>query len=270
MIEVHVTNALLAPGFRAGAAFRSLDFLNGLVAPSFLFCAGVAAGIKMHPLARDVRRSLVLLAFGYLLHLSGALRGDWAGVFQVDGAAGHCACAHGRSFGAACASRRRPPRGDRDRSRCSHAGDARTGYARLVGVREAVRKRRGDDIVSAISMGRVRVRGSRMRSLASQVARDRRRSVSRDRPHSRRRSAALRRRRDLHRSAIARRRTPTRQARRSALALRPPIATRVPCTHRDRLRHPPTKPTLTDRCNPLPNGVRHTLASRNRLNGTPS
>ena len=84
MIEVHVTNALLAPGFRAGAAFRSLDFLNGLVAPSFLFCAGVAAGIKMHPLARDVRRSLVLLAFGYLLHLSGALRGDWAGVFQVD------------------------------------------------------------------------------------------------------------------------------------------------------------------------------------------
>lgn len=84
MIEVHVTNALLAPVFRGGATFRALDFVNGLVAPSFLFCAGVAAGIKPHPLAKDARRSLVLLALGYLLHLSGALRHDWAGVFQAD------------------------------------------------------------------------------------------------------------------------------------------------------------------------------------------
>lgn len=84
MIEVHVTNALLAPGFRTNSTFRAVDFVNGLVAPAFLFCAGVAAGIKPHPLARDARRSMVLLVLGYLLHISGALRGDWASVFQAD------------------------------------------------------------------------------------------------------------------------------------------------------------------------------------------
>lgn len=40
MIEVHVVNALLAPDFRGGRAFAALDFVNGLVAPSFLVAAG--------------------------------------------------------------------------------------------------------------------------------------------------------------------------------------------------------------------------------------
>ncbi len=42
MIEVHVVNALLAPAYRGGRAFAALDFVNGLVAPSFLFAAGLS------------------------------------------------------------------------------------------------------------------------------------------------------------------------------------------------------------------------------------
>ena len=84
MIEVHVTNALLASAFRSGPVFRGLDFVNGLVAPAFLFCAGYAAGAVQHPLARDARRSIVLLVLGYLLHISGAFRHDWPSVWQAD------------------------------------------------------------------------------------------------------------------------------------------------------------------------------------------
>lgn len=85
MIEVHVVNALLAPEYRATERFRALDYANGLVAPTFLFCAGYAcAALPQRPFSRDLRRSAVLLALGYLLHASGALRGDWAGVMQVD------------------------------------------------------------------------------------------------------------------------------------------------------------------------------------------
>ncbi len=103
-----MTNALLAADFRHNGVFRALDFVNGLVAPTFLFCAGYAvatvhrfrspvsvavpapvpvpapAAVPVPAPVFGLRRSLVLLALGYLLHASGALRGDWASVFQVD------------------------------------------------------------------------------------------------------------------------------------------------------------------------------------------
>ena len=40
MIEVHVFNAFLVPTFRDETWFKVLNFINGLVAPSFLFIAG--------------------------------------------------------------------------------------------------------------------------------------------------------------------------------------------------------------------------------------
>ena len=40
MIETHVFNAFLAAQFRDTQWFRNLNFLNGLVAPSFLFVSG--------------------------------------------------------------------------------------------------------------------------------------------------------------------------------------------------------------------------------------
>jgi len=84
MIEVHVTNALLATSLRHTQAFRVVDFVNGLVAPAFLFCAGYAAASGQHSLARDAKRSGVLVALGYLLHSSALLRADWSGFFQAD------------------------------------------------------------------------------------------------------------------------------------------------------------------------------------------
>ncbi len=40
MIEVHVVNALMQPHFREAEWFSVLNYINGLVAPSFLFVAG--------------------------------------------------------------------------------------------------------------------------------------------------------------------------------------------------------------------------------------
>jgi uncharacterized membrane protein len=42
MIEVHVFNAFLIPSFRETSWFSVLNFINGLVAPSFLFISGFA------------------------------------------------------------------------------------------------------------------------------------------------------------------------------------------------------------------------------------
>ena len=84
MIEVHVTNALLATSLRHTQTFRVVDFVNGLVAPAFLFCAGYAAAAGQHSLARDAKRTGVLVALGYLLHSSALLRADWPGFFQAD------------------------------------------------------------------------------------------------------------------------------------------------------------------------------------------
>jgi uncharacterized membrane protein len=42
MVETHVMNAFLLPAIRTGAWFKVLNFINGIVAPSFLFVAGFA------------------------------------------------------------------------------------------------------------------------------------------------------------------------------------------------------------------------------------
>lgn len=80
MIETHVTNALLAVPFRETSWFAYLDFTNGLVAPSFLFCAGcglwIALGRKWDdylalrkPLWVYLRRLGWILGVAYALHL---------------------------------------------------------------------------------------------------------------------------------------------------------------------------------------------------------
>jgi uncharacterized membrane protein len=80
MIETHVVNALLLPDLKKQTFFTILSFVNGLVAPSFLFCAGFALAIALHRkwddfifLRRPFWRYLIRLGFilivGYSLHL---------------------------------------------------------------------------------------------------------------------------------------------------------------------------------------------------------
>jgi uncharacterized membrane protein len=80
MIETHVLNALLLTSLRGGLAFKAVDFLNGLVAPSFLFVAGFSFTLalsrkgdayrKFSPeLFRHLRRLLFIWAVGYILHI---------------------------------------------------------------------------------------------------------------------------------------------------------------------------------------------------------
>ncbi len=88
MLEVHVLNALLFSGRRAGRFFATINFLNGLVAPAFLFCAGFALAISLRRswgghrwnglLLASLRRGAYLLAVGYGLHGSSFL---WHGFF---------------------------------------------------------------------------------------------------------------------------------------------------------------------------------------------
>lgn len=104
MIETHVINALLNSSLREGPFFAVLNFINGLVAPSFLFCAGFALAISLHRrwesyihLERPFWRYLVRLGFilivGYSLHLpffsfsrmKELTDGQaWSSFFQVD------------------------------------------------------------------------------------------------------------------------------------------------------------------------------------------
>ena len=86
MIEVHVTNALLAPAFRATAAFRLVDAVNGLVAPAFLACTGIAWSWtrELGTLRDKLRRSAILFALGYALHVSGLFVGDRPSFYQCD------------------------------------------------------------------------------------------------------------------------------------------------------------------------------------------
>lgn len=94
MIEVHVVNALLATERRQGSAFRLLDAINGLVAPAFLFCAGFAVALTLSrpfaegrwraAIASHAKRSVMLLALGYLLHASALLSRAWGTFLQAD------------------------------------------------------------------------------------------------------------------------------------------------------------------------------------------
>jgi uncharacterized membrane protein len=80
MIEVHVFNAFLIPGLRETAWFKVLNFINGLVAPSFLFIAGYSFVLIAQRKWDDylslnsvfwkqLGRILQILAVGYALHL---------------------------------------------------------------------------------------------------------------------------------------------------------------------------------------------------------
>src|SRR6185436_1734934 len=46
MIETHVVNTFLAAALRENGWFALLNYVNGLVAPSFLFIAGFVQGLE--------------------------------------------------------------------------------------------------------------------------------------------------------------------------------------------------------------------------------
>jgi uncharacterized membrane protein len=80
MIEVHVFNAFLLPGLKQAGWFDVLTFINGLVAPAFLFVSGfafaVSSGSKLDdmrkfkfPLWKKLWRYFSIILIGYALHL---------------------------------------------------------------------------------------------------------------------------------------------------------------------------------------------------------
>jgi len=80
MIETHVFNATLTREITEGGLYGYITFINGLVAPSFLFASGLAYAVTTRrklndylsfgqPLLKQVGRLLLILAIGYLLHL---------------------------------------------------------------------------------------------------------------------------------------------------------------------------------------------------------
>ncbi len=103
MIETHTLNALLSPELRRGAFHSALTYVNGLVAPAFLFCAGLGFAIFLRRKNDDVARlgpafrsylgkCLFIVALGYSLHapvfsLGGMMAagpGAWTALLQVD------------------------------------------------------------------------------------------------------------------------------------------------------------------------------------------
>jgi uncharacterized membrane protein len=82
MIETHVLNAFLSVSLRPSLSYKALDFVNGLVAPAFLFIAGFAFTIVAmrkwddylrlgRPFWQQFRRFLFVWLVGYLLHVPG-------------------------------------------------------------------------------------------------------------------------------------------------------------------------------------------------------
>jgi uncharacterized membrane protein len=104
MIETHVMNATLSQTVASGWLFPYITFVNGLVAPSFLFASGLAFAVTTRrkladylspgpPLLRQFGRLSVILFIGYMLHvpvfslgkiLSGDIPEHWQSFFQVD------------------------------------------------------------------------------------------------------------------------------------------------------------------------------------------
>jgi uncharacterized membrane protein len=83
MIETHVVNTFLASAIRLEPWFAVLNYVNGLVAPSFLFIAGFVQGMergtapeKPVNFARRARQLLLIGALGYALHF------PWIELFQ--------------------------------------------------------------------------------------------------------------------------------------------------------------------------------------------
>ena len=80
MIEVHIFNALMLPSLKDTSWFGLLTFINGLVAPSFLFVSGFAFIVSSERRIEELRKygsyfwgklSRIFLIFlaGYSLHL---------------------------------------------------------------------------------------------------------------------------------------------------------------------------------------------------------
>ncbi len=74
MIEAHSVNSFLAPVFRSGSWFMLLSYLNGWVAPTFLFLAGFLQGAWVRknwdlskPIAPKLRHLGIILLIGYAL-----------------------------------------------------------------------------------------------------------------------------------------------------------------------------------------------------------
>jgi uncharacterized membrane protein len=104
MIEVHVFNAFLQPELRQTSWFSILNFINGLVAPTFLFLSGfafqVSSGSKLEEMRKlgkafwkKIGRIFQIIIIGYALHLpyyslfktiNKATPGQLAGFFAVD------------------------------------------------------------------------------------------------------------------------------------------------------------------------------------------
>ncbi len=80
MIETHVVNATLTASILESDAFQWVKFINGLVAPSFLFSSGMAYAVTTRrkiadylafgkPLFKQLGRLLLILFIAYMLHL---------------------------------------------------------------------------------------------------------------------------------------------------------------------------------------------------------
>lgn len=80
MIEVHVFNELLIPSIKAERWFSYLNFINGLVAPSFLFVSGLVFVLSLQRGVEELRkfgsvfwkkvgRIFLIFIAGYSLHL---------------------------------------------------------------------------------------------------------------------------------------------------------------------------------------------------------
>ena len=74
MIEAHSVNSFLAPIYRVGFGFEIISYINGWVAPTFLFIAGLLQGAWVRknwdtpkPLASKLRSLAVILLIGYAL-----------------------------------------------------------------------------------------------------------------------------------------------------------------------------------------------------------
>jgi len=80
MIEVHIFNAFLQPAIRGTSWFTALNFINGMVAPSFIFISGFAFVISTEKKIIEIRtfnelfrkkffRIVQILFTGYLVHI---------------------------------------------------------------------------------------------------------------------------------------------------------------------------------------------------------
>ena len=92
MIETNVVNTFLATGIRESEWFSLLNYVNGLVAPSFLYIAGFLPGLERRRsrakpvnFSRRASRLLGIAALGYLLHFPGPelAQHRWADALRV-------------------------------------------------------------------------------------------------------------------------------------------------------------------------------------------